>query len=243
MRVTATRRGTALIQVLVLVMIASGVLLVVLNSTGVLYTQTKSTTESSIVRNESRGGVHAAAAFLSKDLRKGTAFTPIDNPALWAGDGSPANPYYVVLVGRGPNLLLDTTGTYYTPGAGGAVADFATGGAGSARALLTTPPAVDFGLGGDPEFAVRVEYKVISGTDFYYEVTSLARASNQNHASRGPMVLSMQAALVPEAPQPWEFGMAGLNQVQVTGNGTLGMIDTDGKINTAVATNGSISKN
>ncbi|MBL4849552.1 MAG: hypothetical protein JKY65_28815 [Planctomycetes bacterium] len=256
MQIQTPRRGTALIQVLVLVMISMGVLLVILNSTGILYTQTKGTTESSVVRNEARGAVHLGTAYLNKDVVKGTSIIPTDPTyaPLWVGDGSVASPYYMVLVGqapdstlvpaRGPSVLRDTTGTFYSTATGNIV-DFDTGVVGGAKNLLATT-AVDFGFpgGGAPDFVLRVEYKEISPGNFYYEIASLARAYEANHRGRNPMIVSMHAALVPEAVQPWQYGMAGLNQIQINGTGTLGVIQADpSQTITVLGTNGTVSKN
>ena len=73
-------------------------------------------------------------------------------------------------------------------------------------------------------------------------MTAKGTDSNFSDPNR-PTILKMHAALTPAAATPWEFGMAGLNQVEIQGAGTFGMIDSDGKTNTVVATNGSITKN
>ncbi|MGE0708518.1 MAG: hypothetical protein AB7N76_23195 [Planctomycetota bacterium] len=236
------RRGTALIQVLALTFIAATVMAVVLTASQTQHQQARGSIENSRARLESRGAVHLAASYLSKDLAKGTPISPVANPSLWAGDGA-TNPYVMVLVGRGALIARDTTGTFYTPGSPGAVLDFDTGGAGTARDKLVNPGAVDFGLGGAPDFVVRVEYRTIAGSEFYYHVRTLAKASDAAYQTLSPTILSVQAALKPESPQPWEFGLAGLNQVQINGSGTFGLIDTNGVTETVIGTNGTISKN
>lgn len=265
MRAPSRRRGTALLQVLILLLVAITVVALLITASAALTKQTKAHQENTVVRNEGRGSVHLVAAKLDREIQAGTPLVPPGG--AWVGSGTPTDPYYMVLVGSlrhrpagdpvttslRPWCEVDAAQTYYTfvaaspPGTSVGTSAWVRG----ARDFLRARPA------GDLTFLARVEYKAdASGLDFYYHTRCVTRVASGvvgdaisagvgGVGGDGPStVLVVQAALVPEIPTPWSYaGFRGNRAVRVANDGNISTTDGgDGNVSAVLASNGSIGR-
>lgn len=221
-----------------LTLVAISVVTLLVMSSSLLAKQTRTNAQTTAVRNAARGGLQIAAAFLNQQLMTGT---PLQPPGTeWAGDGSAAAPYYLVLVGSGPSCARDTTGTYYAPGG----TPWSAGQLGVSRAIWLQDAREVLRAGGCPHtWMARVEYQEV-GADWYYQVWCVGGTDDpQTRDATSPTILVAQAAMVPENPTPFRYGFAGRQGVVVDGAGTLGTMNpTDGNTDPVVSSNGQISR-
>ncbi|RMG07793.1 MAG: hypothetical protein D6731_23015 [Planctomycetota bacterium] len=226
-------RGTALVNVALVVLIALGVVTTLLLASNGLALQARGTQEAAHVRFAARGAVATAAAWLDAFAAQGAPLTPTSSPELWAGDGIDV-PYHLVLTGSGASCAPDASGLFYAPGTQGLSGEAWLDGA---RALLRAPPAEAT----EATFAVRVDFEEVGGT-FFYRLRGLARASEEGVSDpRNPSVLAAQAGLVPAVPELFAYGFAGRERIVLRGRGTLAVADSNDDPNDPVlSSNGAI---
>ena len=215
MRFSKTCRGTALIQVLVLTIVAVGVVGLVLIGTGALKKQATESGEQAQVRHELRAGFQLAASYLDFHL-SGTdgakVPTPTENPAEWAKNpvdslsGTAVGTPHTVLVGNGVLVSSDTDtqgGTrtanrYFTPSlTGGTIKNFTSDAAGHAKDLLRNDPKATF--------ITRLQFiDDGGGKNYHYVVRVLAKCQNaQGAATQRGVILSAQTVMLPKKPSPF----------------------------------------
>ncbi|RMG16848.1 MAG: hypothetical protein D6731_05200 [Planctomycetota bacterium] len=228
------RRGTALINVVILTMVSTAVLTLLLVASSNLTGQTRGTLEVAHTRLSARGGLSAVAAYLNAPLLNGDPFEPTtpqpSTPGFWQGA---AGSEYFVLGGKGTTIAQLLAGT--APAAYFATTTDAW--KASARSELATDATYDW--------VARVEYKT-SGSEFYYHVHCLAKTSQPGVANpNNPAIRSAQCALIPDVTNPFALGLAtGRGSVTFTGGGTVKLTNKPAAGTTpSASSNGTVTGN
>jgi hypothetical protein len=232
-------RGTSLIVVATLTLVALAVVTLLLMGSTTLVRQARANHERAKVRMGTRGGLGVIGAYLNKKLNESPPAphkppaTASNNDEWWVdADGND----YIVFYGRGgtgtftwnldrgaatPPLSSETN-----PTALGSSFDWARAGTSTRKQWLADARAYTSGPARDAtiSYVVRVDMTGDPSTQdgWYYHAWSVGLSDDASVRAGKPVVLVHQAAIVPTAPKPFSGAvLTGLQGLNVNGTGNL----------------------